>query len=72
MKSFKSVPKFGDLDGQLSVYPVENGISIHLIFFINQGNKELYPRINLLDRSYVWTQGRLRKEWEKVVVTVKM
>lgn len=72
MKSFKTVPKFGELDGKLSVFPVEDGISIHLTFFINQGNKELYPRINLLDRSYMWPQGQLRKEWEKVVVTVKM
>jgi len=72
MKSFKTVPKFGELDGKLSVFPVENGMKVHLIFFINQGNKELYPRINLLDRSYVWPQGRLRKEWDKVVVTVKM
>ena len=71
MKSFKTVPKFGELDGQLSVYPAENDISIHLTFFINQGNKELYPRINFLDRRYV-EMGRLKKDWENVVVTVKM
>jgi len=72
MKSFKTVPKFGDLDGQLSVYPVESGMSIHLGIFIDQGNKDLYPRINLLDRSYVEQMGQLKKDWEKVVVTVKM